>query len=76
VVDVDYQAKTVTYKRVDDDEDDGGGKLETVGYDALINSSPIDQFVESTRICPPLNLAHNKVFLSIFSFNNDLLSIF
>lgn len=30
-------------------------------YDALINTTPIDLLVEQTKICPPLNLAHNKV---------------
>jgi len=56
-IDVDVANKQVTYR-------DAVTKEEMkVSYDALINSSPIDLFVRQTKICPELNLIHNKVFI-------------
>lgn len=57
VVDVDYRTKTLRYVDLKAD------KSETLKYDALINTSPIDLFVEQTGICPSLNLEHNQVWL-------------
>jgi hypothetical protein len=39
----------------------GDGQIMGIDYDALINSSPIDQFVEKSQICAPPRLDHNKV---------------
>jgi len=57
VVKVDYEKKMVSYSLK------GSADIETISYDVLVNSSPIDQLVQNTRICPELNIEHNKVFI-------------
>ena len=52
---VDAQGKRLFYT------DAVTGEGREVHYDALLNTSPIDQFVaECTQICAPLRLEHNK----------------
>ncbi|PAV90815.1 hypothetical protein WR25_06258 isoform A [Diploscapter pachys] len=55
VLSVDHKNKTIRYLEE--------GQEKEMEYDALINTTPIDLLVEQTKICPPLNLAHNKVVI-------------
>uniref|UniRef100_A0A914P914 Uncharacterized protein n=1 Tax=Panagrolaimus davidi TaxID=227884 RepID=A0A914P914_9BILA len=32
-------------------------------YDILINTAPIDKLINETKLCLPLNIVHNKVFI-------------
>ncbi|KAI1733110.1 flavin containing amine oxidoreductase domain-containing protein [Ditylenchus destructor] len=57
VVDIDYETKQVKCRKAGSDE------LDTISYDALINTAPIDLLVQNTKICPELNVEHNKVFI-------------
>ena len=63
---VDYANKKISYVRNNSEE------IETISYDVLINSSPIDLFVENTQICPSLNISHNKVIHIGFLSKNSL----
>jgi hypothetical protein len=55
---IDHTKKRLFYVENGGDDDE---EAKMLTYDALINSSPIDQFVENTQICAPLRLEHNKV---------------
>uniref|UniRef100_A0A0N5AJ30 Amino_oxidase domain-containing protein n=1 Tax=Syphacia muris TaxID=451379 RepID=A0A0N5AJ30_9BILA len=59
VTDIDAEQRLITYEHIED------GKMERrqITYDILINSSPIDQVIKFTKLCPELNLVHNKVFI-------------
>ena len=56
VVSVDYKAKQITYINKDND-----GLEQTVNYDVLVNTAPIDILINETKICPQLNIEHNQV---------------
>uniref|UniRef100_A0AC35FUT6 Amine oxidase domain-containing protein n=1 Tax=Panagrolaimus sp. PS1159 TaxID=55785 RepID=A0AC35FUT6_9BILA len=58
VVSVDYKAKQITYINKNDN-----GLEETINYDVLVNTAPIDTLINETKICPQLNIEHNKVFI-------------
>uniref|UniRef100_A0AC34PUL5 Amine oxidase domain-containing protein n=1 Tax=Panagrolaimus sp. JU765 TaxID=591449 RepID=A0AC34PUL5_9BILA len=58
VTSVNYKKKTVTY--VDKNE---GNVEKEISYDVLVNTSPIDKLVQDTKICPELDVMHNKVFI-------------
>ncbi|VDN08440.1 unnamed protein product, partial [Thelazia callipaeda] len=38
-------------------------ELFEISYDVLINTSPIDQLIENTKLCRSLDLKHNKVII-------------
>jgi len=57
VTKVDPELKTISYIEKGEDEE------KESSYDVLINSSPIDEFVKHSRICPELNIEHSKVFI-------------
>lgn len=55
VTQVDARERKVTYT------DTKSGEEKTLEYDALLNTSPIDQLVKQTGVCPELDLDHNQV---------------
>lgn len=57
VTGVNVKDKKVTYVDTEDNSE------KTMDYDVLVNTSPIDQLVKETKICPELNIMHNKVFI-------------
>lgn len=56
-MDIDYETKQVKCRKAGSDE------IDIISYDALINTAPIDLLVQNTKICPELNVEHNKVRL-------------
>lgn len=50
-----YKKNKLFYRNVKTNE------IECIEYDALLNTSPIDTFIQQIKICPELNLMHNKV---------------
>lgn len=54
VVGVDPGAKYVRYVNGDSDE------VKELDYDILLNAAPIDLLVKETKLCPEINVAHNK----------------
>ncbi|CAD5219006.1 unnamed protein product [Bursaphelenchus okinawaensis] len=55
-VNVDYKNKKITVQKKD-------GSTQEVEYDALVSTTPADQLVQHTKICPEINVEHNKVFI-------------
>jgi len=58
VTSVDVKKKELKYI----DKSDGNAE-KMINYDVLVNTSPIDKLVKDTKICPQLNIIHNKVFI-------------
>ena len=54
VIDLDAQSHTLVVR-------DRDGNERSESYDALLNTSPIDQLVKTTGLTAPLRLARNKV---------------
>lgn len=57
VTKVNAKEKSLTYvEKVDGEE-----CTREICYDVLVNSSPIDLLIKNTKLCPELNIEHNKV---------------
>ncbi|VDN33693.1 unnamed protein product [Cylicostephanus goldi] len=57
VVGIDAEAKRVRYVNKTSNE------VKDLDYDILLNAAPIDLLVKETKICPEINVDHNKVFI-------------
>uniref|UniRef100_A0A915B8U6 Amine oxidase domain-containing protein n=1 Tax=Parascaris univalens TaxID=6257 RepID=A0A915B8U6_PARUN len=59
VTKVNANEKRLTYVEKSNDE----RRTKEICYDVLVNSSPIDLLIKSTKLCPELNIEHNKVWI-------------
>uniref|UniRef100_A0AC35GAR3 Amine oxidase domain-containing protein n=1 Tax=Panagrolaimus sp. PS1159 TaxID=55785 RepID=A0AC35GAR3_9BILA len=57
VVSVNYQSKSINFI------ENNNAIIKAMDYDILINTAPIDKLINETKLCLPLNIVHNKVFI-------------